>query len=298
MFFKKRHKTTLYLVSFLACNPLLLFTLQAAEDVEIMTSKALASFPTPKADYKIFYGDDPLQFGELSLPKGDGPFPIVMFIHGGCWLSQFDITSTRNLARNLANEGIAVWNVEYRKVGDKGGEWPATFKDISAAGDFISTFVDHYNIDMNNFTVSGHSAGGHLALWYANRPAEFKRNKSLTPNAVVALAPAADLRHLSGTKACGSVVDKLMGGTPMEVPQRYELGDGVDRAPINVPQTVIIGKYDTSWSPVAKRYAAAAKAKGATVSIVHAPNSGHFEMIDPRTNTWRLVLNAYKKHIN
>jgi hypothetical protein len=45
--------------------------------------------PSKPADAKASYGSDPLQFGELRLPKGGGPFPIAVVIHGGCWVAEF-----------------------------------------------------------------------------------------------------------------------------------------------------------------------------------------------------------------
>ena len=49
---------------------------------EIMQASALASFPNPPADHVIAYGEDELQFGELRLPSGPGPFPLSVLIHG------------------------------------------------------------------------------------------------------------------------------------------------------------------------------------------------------------------------
>ncbi len=40
--------------------------------------------PFPKADHRVAYGKDPLQFGDLRLPEGKGPYPVAIVIHGGC----------------------------------------------------------------------------------------------------------------------------------------------------------------------------------------------------------------------
>ena len=47
----------------------------------------LLARPMPSPTEKIAYGPDPMQFGELWLPEGKGPFPVVLIVHGGCWLS-------------------------------------------------------------------------------------------------------------------------------------------------------------------------------------------------------------------
>jgi acetyl esterase/lipase len=52
----------------------------------------LSKMPLPPAGERIAYGDGPQQFGELRVPKGEGPFPVFVVIHGGCWLNAFDYT--------------------------------------------------------------------------------------------------------------------------------------------------------------------------------------------------------------
>ncbi len=260
-----------------------------------MTSSALADFPSPEADIIIPYGNDQEQFGELRLPKGEGPHPVMMFIHGGCWLAPYDIKHVRQLAKAFTDEGIATWTIEFRRVGNPGGAWPGTFEDVSAAGDFLPTLAEKYNLDMNRFITAGHSAGGHLALWYANRPDEFKPRVTIPRvKGVLALAPAADLAYLHQTKACGSAVDKLMLGGPDQFPERYKLGSAIDRLPVNTPQHVILGLYDDAWTPGGMRYVNAAVTQKAPITLTIAKQSGHFEMIDPRTSTWDLVLKAAK----
>ena len=59
--------------------------------VAIMTAADLQQFLEPEPLARIAYGDDPLQFGDLRLPPGEGPHPVMLLIHGGCWLSQYDI---------------------------------------------------------------------------------------------------------------------------------------------------------------------------------------------------------------
>ena len=66
-------------------------------------------------DQRLAYGDDPLQFGKLFLPKNsDSPYPLVVFIHGGCWLNTFDMSHAYPFLTGLAQEGLAVWSLEYR----------------------------------------------------------------------------------------------------------------------------------------------------------------------------------------
>src|SRR6266516_7793120 len=119
---------------------------------------------------RLSYGPETLQFGELHLPTGSGPFPTVILIHGGFWRNPYGYTLMTSLAEDLAARGIAVWNIDYRRIGDIGGGWPNTFLDVAKATDFLRSLAPTYALDINRVVTVGHSAGGHLALWLAARP--------------------------------------------------------------------------------------------------------------------------------
>ncbi|NNM01628.1 MAG: alpha/beta hydrolase, partial [Gammaproteobacteria bacterium] len=128
----------------LLCGGLLLSRVAGAAPPHIMSADALDAFPSPPADATIAYGADPLQFGELRLPPGDGPFPAIVLIHGGCWLAKYDLSYIRKLAAAFTAAGIATWTVEYRRVGDPGGGWPGTYEDIAASGDHLRSLAGQY----------------------------------------------------------------------------------------------------------------------------------------------------------
>lgn len=262
----------------------------AAPAVEIMDSSALGSFPNPPADHVIAYGEGTLQFGELRLPKGPGPHPVMVLIHGGCWLAEYDLSHIRKLAAAFTAEGIATWTIEYRRVGDPGGGWPGTFDDVANGADHLAELAGQFRLDLDRVLVAGHSAGGHLAIWLGNRPEQWPQR--VQPLSVLALAPAADLVYLHREKVCADVVDGLMGGTPQQYPQRYQLASGTARLPLPIPQYIVIGAHDESWAPVGHRYVESAVQKGPSPTVIVAPESGHFEMIDPDSSTWPLVLKA------
>ncbi len=264
--------------------------------VDIMESSALASFPNPAADHIISYGEDKLQFGELRLPPGEGPYPVIMLIHGGCWLAQYDIAHIRTLAAAFTAAGVATWAIEYRRVGDPGGGWPGTFDDVAAGADQLLTLAGRFDLDLGRIVVAGHSAGGHLAIWLANRPDQWP--SELKPMAVLALAPAADLAYLHQQQVCGNVVDKLLGGSPSQYPQRYQLASGTARLPLHIPQYIVIGQHDKHWAPVGHMYADKARQQGNSPIVIDANESGHFEMIDPDSSTWPLVLKAAKSALS
>jgi acetyl esterase/lipase len=264
-----------------------------------MTSDDLARFESPEPDRHIPYGDDPLQYGELRLPKGPGPHPVVILIHGGCWLSEYDITHLRKLAAAITETGVATWALEYRRVGNPGGGWPGTFQDIARGADQLRTLAKTYPLDLERVVAAGHSAGGHLALWLAARPKltdlePFRTENPVGIRAVLALAPAPDLVYLHEQDTCGGVVDKLLGGSPEAQPERYRAASPMNLLPMGVPQILVLGRFDDSWAPIGRRYFEAAKEKRDDVRLVEAPESGHFEMIDPDSTTWPLVRDALR----
>ena len=263
---------------------------------ELITSGDLPSLESPAPDLRIPYGEDRLQYGHLRLPEGYGPHPVIVFIHGGCWLSEYSIRHVGLAEQALAGAGYAVWSLEYRRVGNEGGGWPGTFFDIAQGVDHLRVLAREHPLDLGRVIASGHSGGGQLALWAAARPrvppsSELYSARPLPIHGVLALAPAADLETLQGAAVCGGVVDGLIGGSPDAYPERYAAASPMRLAPIDVPQRVFVGAHDRAWAPGGHAYFQRARSvDDPTIVLREAPESGHFEMIVPTTTTWPLVL--------
>jgi hypothetical protein len=56
----------------------------------LLAADDLARLDPPEAEFRIPYGDDPLQFGDLRIPVGPGPHSVAILLHGGCWLAEHD----------------------------------------------------------------------------------------------------------------------------------------------------------------------------------------------------------------
>jgi pimeloyl-ACP methyl ester carboxylesterase len=241
------------------------------------------------------YGVDPLQFGELRLPAGKGPFPVAVVIHGGCWTKGLaTLRNTAAIASDLTKSNIATWNIEYRQVGDEGGGWPGTFLDWGAAVDHLRQLAKSYPLDLSRVVVIGHSAGGHAALWVAARhrlpvDSEIRGANPLPIHAAVAIDGPGDLKGFVGFDAeiCGqSVVVPLMGGTPAEQPERYRQASPQSLLPLGVPQFLVSAVVLTPDK--AREYQKIAEAKGDEVKVLPM-ETGHFELIAPGQQAWKAV---------
>jgi acetyl esterase/lipase len=251
---------------------------------------------------RIAYGTGSSQFGELSLPPGDGPVAgTVVVIHGGFWRSTYGLELGRPLAADLAARGWAAWNIEYRRVGGRGGDaggWTATFDDVSAAVDALAGPVGaaaRGRLSVERVVALGHSAGGHLAAWLAARP-------GLPPDAPGA-GPAVGLRGAvsqagvldlvdGARQGVGSgAIEDLLGGDPDAVPDRYALASPIARIPIGVPVVCVHGTVDRNV-PIrqSERFAAASGAE-----LITLPDVEHFAVIDPATAAWRACRDAAER---
>ena len=102
-----------------------------------MSAEDILSQPPPPPDQRVAYGSDPNQFLEVRLPPGKGPHPVLLNIHGGFWRAKYGLEHAGHLCDALRGAGVAVFNVEYRRVGNDGGGWPGTFADIRSAYGYV-----------------------------------------------------------------------------------------------------------------------------------------------------------------
>ena len=145
---------------------------QAGGPGRLMAWPDLLERPRPEPTTTIRYGDDPLQVVDLWLPEGEGPHPVVLMVHGGCWQTDIADRHDHELDRRrpppARHRGL---EHRYRGVDRPGGGYPGTFLDAAAAADALRDQAGRHRLDLSRLVAVGHSAGGHLALWLAARPA-------------------------------------------------------------------------------------------------------------------------------
>ncbi|MFI1466254.1 alpha/beta hydrolase [Streptomyces wuyuanensis] len=275
----------------------------AAEEASALSHPAVAP------DASAAYGEHPDQVVDFYAPRdGRDSAPLVVLLHGGAWRAPYDRQHVTPFADFLARRGFAVANVEYRRGaslpqqrgedggGPVAGRWPETFDDVAAAMDALPELARTAlpQADPRRTVLTGHSAGGHLALWAAARhvlPAGSPWRLPAEPQlrGVVALAPIADLARAAELDVCGGAVHQLLGGEP-EFEARAGCADPAVLLPTGIATTVVQGREDTVVpQAVAESFVDAAAKAGETVGFTLLADAGHFPLIDPAADACAVV---------
>ncbi len=267
-----------------------------------MTPEELAALPSRPPDWRIPYGVDSSQYGEVRIPAGTGPHPLVVLIHGGCFKATYATAQYFGATADaLKADGIATWNIEYRRLGEPGSGWPGTYLDVGRAVDHVRAIAGEYHLDLGRVAVVGHSAGGHLAMWTAARrrlPAasELYAPDPLPVRGVMNLAGPVDMTaNIQGyeTLCRDTVITSLLGGTPAAVPDRYAQASAIKLLPLAIPQVIVLGSHeDFVPLPLVDAYVQAATEAGDQVRRILIAGAGHFEIASPLSFTWPQVKSA------
>ncbi|WNI16881.1 alpha/beta hydrolase family protein [Actinacidiphila sp. ITFR-21] len=283
-----------------------------AVDCEDRTAAEEASAfgqPPVPPDATEAYGGHRDQVIDFYRPRtaADRPAPLVALLHGGAWRAAYDRVHASPLAAHLAAQGYAVASVEYRRGHapnaprqplqgpgapgpGPGGRWPETFDDVAAALDALPELavrtLGARTVDPGRAVLTGHSAGGQLALWGAARhvlPADSPWHRSAPPpfRGVVALAPIADFTTAIRLRVCSGAVVDLLGG-PDHLTDRLPHTDPAALLPTGIATTIVHGTTDNVVPPeVTRAFARAAAAAGEESAVCWLPSTGHFPLIDP-----------------
>ncbi|MFG3024646.1 alpha/beta hydrolase [Streptomyces sp. NPDC048254] len=278
----------------------------AAAERAAAEEESAFSHPHVEPDATAAYGDHPDQVIDFYVPRGgETVAPLVVALHGGAWRAPYDRGHLTPFADFLARRGFAVANVEYRRgatlpaqggSAPVAGRWPDTFDDIAAALDALPALAREAlpQADLRRTVLTGHSAGGHLALWAAARhvlpPDAAWRTSGAAPlRGVVALAPIADFAMAEKLEVCGHAALQLLGGGD-QFTDRQRYADPALLLPTGIATTLVQGRADDVVpQAVAESYAEAAAKAGEVVGLTLLEDVGHFPLIDPAADACAVV---------
>lgn len=250
--------------------------------------EAILALEAPAPDLVESYGEAEEQRREFWLhTASDAPRPLVVLIHGGCWLNAYGVEHARALAGALRDEGYVVLAPEYRRVGDAGGGWPGTLDDLRTAVQGALARVDALGVDPERVALVGHSAGGHLALLLA-----LELGAEYPALSTVGLAAITDPeRYAFGSGSCHAATPEFFGGMPQARADAYRVGSPLRRieAAPDTPLTLIHGTRD---SIVAPDQAEALAAAGSRVDVRWLVEAAHFDLIHPGGGAFPVLLDA------
>nr|MCU0752525.1 alpha/beta hydrolase [Akkermansiaceae bacterium] len=229
---------------------------------------------------------------DLYVPPGEGPFPLVFWIHGGGWHSGSKENSGINLALKFLPEGFALASINYRLTAD--APFPAQIEDCNAALAYLRKHARKYHLDPQRVGALGHSAGAHLAALMAGTGGGNRFSsgppESARVQAAVCWATPADLDRERGQWP----KDSMMYNGPQAplwqfFPQKKYDDDFARKAspasyvhPGIPPMIIVHGAKDALVPPgQAVAFANALKHAGVDVTLRLDPDRGHDVMNAP-----------------
>ncbi|MDB5972294.1 MAG: Acetyl esterase/lipase [Hydrocarboniphaga sp.] len=208
---------------------------------------------------------------DVYVPKGKGPFPAVLVIHGGGWDSG-DREQVAGIARRVAARGYVAVNATYRLA--PGSISPAQFQDVQQAVLWMRANAAVYRIDPQRIAAFGYSAGAHLAALLGGIGESGPLGKpGAAVQAVVAGGTPTDLSKWPA----GKLVPQLIGGDRAHKPAEYQAASPVTCVDAGDPPVFLYHGGMDSLVPIdhAEDYKALLDAAGVPCELFVLRGRGH-----------------------
>lgn len=235
-------------------------------------------------------------------PRGNGPFPLLLDVHGGIW-SELDRTLDTLVDQALAASGMVVAAIDFRQA--PRDPYPASVADVNYATRWLKVHARDFKADSRTIGGLGMSSGGHLIMLSAMRPRDARYAAlPLTSSSpvdarlryVIGLYPILDpyARYLFAQQAHRADLIKghenyfhttqaMQEGNPTLILSRGERAE-------HPPALILQGTADVNVTPeMQERFTAAYRAAEGSIDLVMFPNSPHGFTVRPGAATDRAV---------
>ncbi len=252
----------------------------------LMTSARAAELASYDVVRDVVYcqrASEPLK-ADLYVPKGAGPFPGVLVVHGGAWMAG-DRYRMQSFCRELASAGMTAATIDYRLAPRH--PFPAQLEDCQSAVSWLGENAGAYKVDPNRLGGLGYSAGGHLVALLATvgADADGKVNNSgeSAPRlrCVVAGGAPCDFRQLP---ANSRGMAYWLGGTRREKPDAYRLASPAAFVSRDDPPILFFHGETDSLVPIdgARQMVEACQQAGVAARLYTVEGVGHVQAIFDR----------------
>jgi len=192
---------------------------------------------------------------DLARPEGEGPFPAIVFIHGGGWYMGTR-KGYRDSIEEAARRGYVAVTISYRlmkfEIAKKDTTtaepiFPAQVHDAKAAVRWLRANAEKYKIDENRIGATGQSAGGHLSLMLGLTDPESKLEgdsgspgESSRVQAVVNVFGPTEMTECFEKSSVAWIFRLFLGGTPDQATDRYKAASPLEYATSDDPPVLTL----------------------------------------------------------
>ncbi len=249
---------------------------QALAKEDATFSEVLAQ-PSVPATQRHIYGAAPEQF-YLRWQQADDA-PLLIFIHGGCWLDAYDIEHAKPVMSAFYEAGFTVIGLEYRRTTDERAGWPIARDDI--INGLQKAVTDTTYATERPIAIVGHSAGGHLALLAATQASQWAPSSNINVHGLAAIVDVAT--YAQGDNSCQQATLRFMGDSPAIIPEIYKSASPRSyQMPSNIEVILWHGNED--------KIVPIKQASYPNASVNTTQHAGHFAWIHTQTTAYKSLL--------
>jgi len=249
---------------------------------------------------------------DVMVPKGDGPHPVLVYLHGGGWICGSPATH-RKLTHRFAEAGHLTFSIDYRLAPEH--PFPAPYDDCAFALRWAAEEAPRYAGDPSRLAIGGDSAGGNLAAAVAaalHDDASAPRIRAALllygvfdfaamDGAIAPTTPAGEAMTEAGEKLMSLMVGSYLGESPAESVLRDPRVSPVHAAAKLPPTHVMVGSADGLASQAAAMVEALAAAGVDHEYVVYEGMPHGFaqmEFFPPARQSIERMVGFLDKHVN